>query len=177
MANQYVIITPDQVLVQEFGVLNQTYTIVYDSSQAPVPETYDYAFYDVVKSPDLMTWNQATWTEIGPMSFNLVVNVDDVFPRTLRYVDAAGNRFVTSHFSTLPLNYGAIYSYSPPADGIIPYTFTVRMYPTNTQRHLVTEDQLDSYTLTILVQSNFATANAKFSEAVVKGGFAVAGAT
>lgn len=173
MANQYVVITPDQVMVQEFGTLNQTYTIVYDSSQALVPETYDYAFYDVVNSPDLMAWNQASWTEIGPMSFNLIVNVDDVFDRTLRYVDIDANRFETSHFSTLPDSYGAIYSYNPPAAGIKPYTFTVRMYPTNTQRHLVTEDQLDSYTLTVLVQSNYSIANARFSEAVAKGTFAV----
>lgn len=173
MANQYVVITPDQVLVQEFGTLTQTYDIVYDSSLAEVPETYEYAFYDVVNDPTLMAWNQASWTEVGPMSFTLTVNVDDVFERTLRYVDVDANRFVTNHFSTLPLNYGAIYSYTPPADGLKPYTFVVRMYPTNTQRHLVTEDQLDSYTITVLVQSNFAIANAKFSEAVAKGGFAV----
>jgi hypothetical protein len=166
------VITPDQVKVQEFGTLNQTYEIVYDSSLAEVPETYDYAFYDVVNDPTLLAWNQASWSEVSPMSFTLTVNVDDVFDRTLRYVDIDANRFSTNHFSTLPESYGAIYSYTPPAAGLKPYTFIVRMYPTNTQRHLVTEDQLDSYTITVLVQSNFSIANAKFSEAVAKGSFA-----
>lgn len=178
MKNQYVTITPDLIDVNEFDTLTQQYTVeivIPDEALVAdplIPTRYDYLVYDVLPDPSLPEWVKVETTQNSPTTFTVVCKLTDVFSRELSYIDVKDNVQVANYFSEMPVKFNAIFKYVPTAAKSKALSFTVRMYPENTPRHLVTEDMLHEYSIGLLVYSSYSIANQKFIEFVNNGEFA-----
>jgi hypothetical protein len=169
MSNQYCIVAPDSINVDEFSPFNYSFSVTY-APPAEITDPYNYSIHDFVYD-SRVSQSAVTFTKTGAMSFTMSGVISDVFARQLKYRTTDLGYGEATKFSELPADYGGLYSFTNGGGQMI-LEFSVRLKDNTLALWNINATNLHSYPLKVIVRNNWQTATQYFTTAVQNGAWA-----